>query len=343
MEASVLRWLCNLFGMPRHSQGVLTPGGSMANLSALVTARTAKLGEQFLEGTMYVSEEVHHSIAKSARFAGFPAGALRVVGVDDALRMSPDLLRAAVRADRAAGRRPFLVVGSAGTINTGAVDPLSDIADVAAEEDLWFHVDGAYGAFFQLTDRGRVALDGIERADTITLDPHKGLFLPYGTGCLLARDATALRAAHEERAHYLPPVSESDTLPDFSSFSPELTRDYRGLRLWLPLHLHGVQAFAQALDEKLDLAARAHQRLTAVPELEVPWEPALSLVAFRPRGASDRETATLLRRINGSDRLWLSSGVIRGQTFIRMCILSHRSRPERIEEGLDIISAAVAG
>ena len=342
LEASVLRWLCDLFRMPRQSQGVLTPGGSMANLSALVTARTAKLGERFLDGTMYVSQEVHHSIAKSARFAGFPAGSVRVVGTDDALRMSPEPLRTAVREDRAAGRRPFLVVASAGTINTGAVDPLNDIADVAADEDLWFHVDGAYGAFFQLTDRGSVALAGIERADTITLDPHKGLFLPYGTGCLLARDATTLRAAHEERAHYLPPVSQDDALPDFSSFSPELTRDYRGLRLWLPLHLHGVDAFVQALDEKLDLADRAYQRLTEVPELDVPWKPQLSMVAFKPRGASDQETAGLLRRINASNRVWLSSGVVDGQTFLRMCILSHRSRPGRIEEALEIIAAAAA-
>jgi aromatic-L-amino-acid decarboxylase len=338
----VLRWLCDLFRMPRQSQGVLTPGGSMANLSALVTARTAKLGERFLDGTLYVSQEVHHSVAKSARFAGFPADAVRVVGTDDALRMRPDLLRTAVREDRAAGRRPFLVVGTAGTINTGAVDPLSDIADVAADEDLWFHVDGAYGGFFQLTGRGRAALDGIERADTITLDPHKGLFLPYGTGCLLARDATALRAAHEEGADYLPPVSQDDALPDFSSFSPELTRDYRGLRLWLPLHLHGVDAFVQALDEKLDLAGRAYQRLTEVPELDVPWKPQLSMVTFRPRGASDLETADLLRRINASNRVWLSSGVVRGQTFLRMCILSHRSRPGRIDEALEIIAAAAA-
>ena len=338
----MLRWLCDVFRLPRQSQGVLTPGGSMANLSALVTARTAKLGERFLDGTMYVSQEVHHSVAKSARFAGFPAGAVRVVGTDDALRMSPDLLRTAVREDRAVGRRPFLVVGTAGTINTGAVDPLNDIADVATDEDLWFHVDGAYGAFFQLTERGSAALDGIQRADTITLDPHKGLFLPYGTGCLLARDATALRAAHEERAHYLPPVSQDDALPDFSSFSPELTRDFRGLRLWLPLHLHGVDAFAQALDEKLDLAGRAYQRLTEVPELEVPWEPQLSMVAFKPRGAGDRETTELLRRINASNRVWLSSGVVRGETFLRMCILSHRSRPGRIEEALEIIAAAAA-
>lgn len=342
LEASVLRWLCDLFRMPRQSQGVLTPGGSMANLSALVTARTAKLGERFLDGTLYVSQEVHHSVAKSARFAGFPADAVRVVGTDDALRMRPDLLRTAVREDRAAGRRPFLVVGTAGTINTGAVDPLNDLADVAADEDLWFHVDGAYGGFFQLTDRGRAALDGIERADTITLDPHKGLFLPYGTGCLLARDATALRAAHEERADYLPPVSHDDALPDFSSFSPELTRDYRGLRLWLPLHLHGVDAFVQALDEKLDLADKAYQRLTERPELDVPWQPQLSMVAFKPRAASDLETAELLRRINASNRVWLSSGVVRGQTFLRMCILSHRSRPGRIDEALEIIAAAAA-
>jgi aromatic-L-amino-acid decarboxylase len=190
LEASVLRWLCDVFALPPGSQGVLTPGGSMANLSAIVTARHQLLGEEFLDGTVYVSEEVHHSIAKAARFAGLPARALRVVGTDDRLRMDPEQLRTAVREDRRGGRKPFLVVGSAGTINTGAVDPLRDLAAVAAEERLWFHVDGAYGAFFQLTSRGRAELDGIELADSVTLDPHKGLFLPYGTGCLLARDGS---------------------------------------------------------------------------------------------------------------------------------------------------------
>lgn len=340
IEASVLRWLCDLFRMPPQSQGVLTPGGSMANLSAIVTARTARLGERFLDGTIYVSEEVHHSVAKSARFAGFRADAVRVVGTDDSLRMSPDLLRLAVRQDRAAGRRPFLVVGSAGTINTGAVDPLNDIADVARDEDLWFHVDGAYGGFFQLTDRGRTVLEGIQRADTITLDPHKGLFLPYGTGCLLARDAAALRAAHEESAHYLPPASMDHALPDFSSFSPELTRDYRGLRLWLPLHLHGVDAFVRALDEKLDLAREAYQSLSEIPALDVPWKPQLSMVAFKPHDAGEQATVELLRRINASNRVWLSTGRVRGQTLIRLCILSHRSRPTRIREAVEIILAA---
>jgi aromatic-L-amino-acid/L-tryptophan decarboxylase len=342
LEASVLRWLCNLFGLPSGSQGVLTPGGSMANLSAIVTARTNRLGERFADGAMYVSAEAHHSIAKSARIAGLPAGAVRVVATDASLRMDPTALRAAVQEDRARGLRPFLVVASAGTINTGVVDPLGQIADVAAAEDLWCHVDGAYGAFFQLTERGRTALDGIERADSITLDPHKGMFLPYGTGCLLARDAEALRDAHEVHAEYLPPISRDTGLPDFSSFSPELTRDFRGLRLWLPLHLHGVRAFQDALDEKLDLAALVHERLRALPALDLPWPPQLSLVTFRPAHGTHDDTEDLLRRINGSGRLWLSSAPIGGERYIRMCILSHRSTRQRIDEAVEIITAAVS-
>jgi aromatic-L-amino-acid decarboxylase len=267
---------------------------------------------------------------------------VRVVPTDDALRMDVAALQSAVAADRAAGRRPFLVVASAGTINTGAVDPLPAIADVAAAEDLWFHVDAAYGGFFQLTARGRPALAGIERADTITLDPHKGLFLPYGTGCLLARDGAALRSAHDVHADYLPPQSDDPGLPDFSSYTPELTRDFRGLRLWLPLHLHGVDAFVAALDEKLDLAAMLHRELSAMPELEVPWSPDLSLVVFRPLGGSDEDAAALLDRINGTGRLWLSSSPIRGRVFLRMCVLSHRSRPARMREAVELIRAAVA-
>jgi aromatic-L-amino-acid decarboxylase len=185
-----------------------------------------------------------------------------------------------------------------------------------------------------------MALGGIERADTITLDPHKGLFLPYGTGCLLARNGGTLRAAHEVAAHYLPGVT--DGLPDFSSYGPELTRDFRGLRLWLPLHLHGTDAFRDALDEKLDLAQSLHARLSSMPELEVPWRPDLSLVAFRPRGATDAECLQLLDRIHDSGRVWLSSAPIRGQVFLRACILSHRTRSDRVEELAAIVQHAVA-
>ena len=196
MEASILRWLCELFGLPDASQGVLTPGGSMSTFSAVVTARTAMLGERFLEGTIYVSDEAHHSIAKSARIAGLPANALRVVRSDQDLHMDLDALRGAIARDRSAGHKPFMIVASAGTINTGAIDPLDEVATIARDEGLWLHVDAAYGGFFQLTERGRKALRGIERASSITLDPHKGLFLPYGTGCLLVSDGGTLRDAH---------------------------------------------------------------------------------------------------------------------------------------------------
>jgi aromatic-L-amino-acid decarboxylase len=340
LEASVLRWLCDLFGLPPESQGVLTPGGSMSTLSAVVAARADRLGESFADGTLYVSDEVHHSVAKAAQIAGLPAAAVRVVPTDTALRMDVTALRDLVAADRAGGRRPFLVVASAGTIGTGAVDPLPDIATVATAEQLWLHVDAAYGGFFQLTSGGRTALTGIERADSITLDPHKGLFLPYGTGCLLARDGEALRRAHEVHADYLPLPSEDAGLPDFSSYTPELTRDFRGLRLWLPLHRHGVQTFVDALDEKLDLARRVYDELAAIPSLEVPWSPDLSLVAFRPREGTDDDAQRLLDRINGSGRMWLSAAPVRGRLFLRICILSHRTRPDRIDEALDLIRAA---
>jgi aromatic-L-amino-acid decarboxylase len=342
LEASVLRWMCSLFELPESAQGVLTPGGSMSTFSAIVAARTAKLGEQFLDGTLYVSDEVHHSVAKSAKIAGFPADAVRVVPAGPDLRMDVDALRSAIGRDRDAGQRPFLVVASAGTINAGMVDPLDAAADVAAETDCWLHVDAAYGGFFQLTRRGKQALRGIERADTITLDPHKGLFLPYGTGALLARDGELLRAAHDVAAHYLPAQSDDPTLPDFSSYSPELTRDFRGLRLWLPLHLHGVDTFVEALDEKLDLARYVYDELRALPQLTVPWQPDLSLVAFRLRDGDDADNNALLDRINGSGRVWLSSAPIRGRMHLRICILSHRSRPERIEELVRIIRTAVA-
>jgi aromatic-L-amino-acid decarboxylase len=342
LEASLLRWMCSRFELPETSQGVLTPGGSMSTFSAIVAARTAKLGEQFLDGTLYVSDEVHHSVAKSAKVAGFPADAVRVVPAGPDLRMDVNAVRAAIARDRDAGHRPFLIVASAGTINAGMVDPLGPAADLATETGCWLHVDAAYGGFFQLTARGKTALRGIERADTITLDPHKGLFLPYGTGALLARDGATLRAAHDVAAHYLPPQSADPTLPDFSSYSPELTRDFRGLRLWLPLHLHGVEAFEQALDEKLDLARYVYDELSAMPQLTVPWQPDLSLVAFRLRDGNDADNDALLDRINGSGRVWLSSAPIRDRTHLRICILSHRSRPERIEELVEIIRAAVA-
>jgi aromatic-L-amino-acid decarboxylase len=343
IEENVARWLCNVFGYPDASQGLLLSGGSMANLSAMVTARHAKLGEDFLDGVYYVSEQAHASVTKAATIAGFSRRNLHVVPTDAELRMAPDALRAAVRDDRARGLRPFLVAPSAGTTNTGAIDPLEAIADVAADEDLWMHVDAAYGGFFQLTDRGQRWFHGIERSDSVTLDPHKGLFLPYGTGGLVVRDGQALRDAHYEGAAYLQDLPPTGELPNYSEHSAELSRDWRGLRVWFPLRLHGVASFREALDEKLDLAQAVTEAFEADPNVEVCWRPQLSTVAFRLAGdADDERQAEFLRRINASKRVFLSSTRIHGRYVLRICIVSHRTHRDRIDECIEIVSKAAA-
>lgn len=341
MEQGVLQWLCREFGLPPSAGGLVTTGGSVATLAAVVTARHHRLGEDFTAGTMYLTGHAHHCVPKAARIAGLPAARVRIVPTTAGLRMDTEAAASMIAADRAAGLRPFLLVGNAGTTNTGAVDPLPELASLAASEGLWFHADGAYGGCFQLTARGRAALAGIEAADSIVLDPHKGMFLPYGTGVLLARDAALLQAAHSGAGHYLQDLGDgAQALPDFASLGPELTREFRGLRLWLPLHLHGVAAFRGALDEKLDLARHAYQDLAADPLLDVPWEPALSTVGFRLREGGDEANLAFLDRINRAGRVFLSSTRIDGRVTLRLCILSHRTHGEHVDEALAAIHAA---
>ena len=340
IEQNVIRWLCDLFGYPEEARGILTTGGSIANLSAVVTARHVKLGEDFGDGTYYVSEQVHASITKAAKLAGFGAKNFRKLATDDQLRIDVDDLRRQIREDRAAGMRPFLVVASAGTTNTGAIDPIADIVALAREEGLWVHVDGAYGGFFQLTSRGRERFAGIDDADSITLDPHKGLFLPYGTGALVVRDAEALRDAHHVGADYLQDLAPPGDLPNYAEYSPELSREFRGLRVWMPLQLHGVAAFREALDEKLDLTAHLFQALRDIPEVEVPWAPQLTTVPFRLREADDAANAAFLARINAGKRVLLSSTMIHGRYTLRVCIVSHRTHRDRIDECIEAIRTA---
>ena len=344
MEHGVLRWLCRTFSLPRTAGGLITTGGSMATLSAIVAARHDRLGEDFSAGTLYLSPHTHHSAAKAARIAGLPAAAVRVVPTTADLRMDVAAADQMIAADRQAGRRPFLLVANAGSTDTGTIDPLGDLGRLAAREGLWFHVDGAYGGFFQLTGRGRAALSGVAAADSIVLDPHKGLFLPYGTGVLLVRDTAPLRAAHSGDGggdgSYLQDLSGDAELPDFSALSPELTRDFRGLRVWLPLRLHGVGAFRAVLEEKLDLAAHAHADLAGDARLELPWPPDLSTVTFRLRDGDDDANLRFLDRINASGQVFSSSTRVGGRVLLRLCILSHRTHLMHVDRALRIIHAA---
>jgi aromatic-L-amino-acid decarboxylase len=286
-------------------------------------------------------------VQKAALIAGFPPERVRRIPTDDRFRMIPDAVTAAVRADREAGLAPFFLAVAAGTTSTGAVDDLPALADVAAREKLWLHVDAAYGGFFALTERGRATLRGVERADSVTLDPHKGLFLPYGTGCLLVREREALRRAHAVSASYLPPMQTEDGLVDFCELGPELSRDARGLRVWLPFAMHGAGVFRAALDEKLDLARAAADGLRRLERVEIVAEPELSLLAFRVRrpGASAAEIDALSRRlcarVNEKQRVLLTGAVVKDRFLVRMCILSFRTHADRIAMALADIEASL--
>src|SRR5262245_14143707 len=280
LEANALDWLRDWMGFPPHARGLFTTGGSMATFNAIVCARERHLRADIRRGVLYASDQAHHSVLKSAKLAGIMPDRVRPIPSDGRYRLRLPELHDAIAADRRAGLTPFAVVASAGTTNTGAVDPLDAIADLCAAEQLWHHVDGAYGAFFYLCDELRPTLRGLSRADSLTLDPHKGMFLPYGTGALLVRDGAALRAAHEATADYLPTMPHPADFYDPSQHGPELSRGFPGLRVWLSVKLFGAAAFRSAITEKRALAVDAARRIATLPHIVMDAPPELSLFAF---------------------------------------------------------------
>ncbi len=347
LEANVGRWFCEIFGYPRGAIGLLTSGGSMSNLIGIVTARRTRLPDNFLSATIYASDQTHSSVAKAAVISGFPQGNVRTIPSDDVFRIDLSKLWETVHEDRNRGLTPFLIAANAGTTNTGAVDSLEDLADMAREEGMWLHVDAAYGGFFMVTEDGRAVLKGIDRADSITVDPHKGLFLPYGTGSLLVRDATTLRRAHSLHADYLPAMRDDDDLIDFCQVSPELSRAFRGLRVWLPLKLYGIGPFRRNLQEKIELARWITNQLKQIDEIEIVAEPQLSLLAFRIKlpgldeEALNRINRRFLDAINARKRVYLTSTRLGGRFVIRICVLSFRTHMDRMQMALDDIRAAL--
>ena len=342
LEANVLEWFARWMGYPASARGILTSGGSLANFSAVVTARKRLLGDDLARGAVYASDQTHHCLAKVASLAGVPEANVRLLETDERRRARPELFEDAIRADLRRGLKPFLLVGNAGTTNTGAVDPLADLADVARRHGLWFHADAAYGGFFNLCDEGRRRLAGLELADSIVLDPHKGLFVPYGSGSLLVRDGELLRRAHAMSAEYLRDVETPEDAVNPADYSPELSRAYRGLRVWLPLKLFGVRAFRENLAEKLRLARWFYDRIRAVPGVACEAEPDLSVVAYRflpPSGDPNAFNRRLLQAVNASGKLFLSSTTLRGNVVLRACVLSFRTHQAEIEDVFEKVTA----
>jgi len=345
IETNVVRWFCEIVGYPNTAGGFLTTGGSLANFSALFTARRERLPENFLSGTIYTSDQAHHSVQKAAVLAGFPASHVRIIPTDSLFRMRTDTLRHQIIQDQNNGFTPFAVVANAGTTNSGAIDDLQAIGEICTMQSLWLHIDAAYGGFFMLTERGKTKLRGLELADSITLDPHKSLFLPYGTGSLLVRDASALKRAHSAPADYMPAMQENPDLIDFCQISPELTREFRGLRVWLPIKMHGIDAIRKCLDEKLDLAEWIAAKLAKIESLRIVAEPQLSVVTFRIDRVADTAnlnelTREVLRNINSRRRVFLT-GTLLGEYFtIRICVLCFRTHLREMQLCLEDIEAA---
>lgn len=341
IEHGVVSWLTSLFEMGPVASGLLLSGGSMANFTGIVTARTARLGDNFNDGVLYVTAHTHHSAAKAARLAGFRSDQIVRVEVDDELRMDVDALQARIELDRAQGLRPFLIIASAGSTDTGTVDPLAQVADLAAEEELWLHVDAAYGGFFQLTERGKEILSGIGRADSVALDPHKGLSIPFGVGALVVRDESTLVDAHQGRGAYLRDEDSYMGVRDIASLGPELSRPFRGLQVWLPLQLHGVAPFREALDQSLDLAQYAYERVRTIDGIDAPWKPDLSIVAFR---FEDDDLGREAWQAVLADRaVHLSPTIIGGRFVLRFAILNRRSTTEHVDHAINIIEKTLIG
>ena len=336
LEANALDWLRDWMCFPQTARGLFTTGGSMAMFNAIACAREKLLGNDIRAGTLYVSSQSHHCIVKAAKLAGIAHDRVRVIDVDDDFRMRVDELERAIVKDRTAGLRPFMVFSTAGTTNTGAVDPIDAVADVAARERLWHHVDGAYGAFFHMVPELRALLAGLPRADSLALDPHKGMFMPYGTGALLVRDGEALRALHSSTAGYLP--DNQSEFYDPAQYGPELSRGFPGLRVWLTLKIFGAARYRAALAEKRELAVWAAQQIAQIPGIVMDAPPQLSLFAFHVEGGAlttlesqNAATRTLMQRVTDRGQLMLTGATVGERYLGRVCVLSFRTRRAEME------------
>lgn len=336
MENMLVRWMADLVGYPASAAGTLLSGGSLANLACIVTARDAMgISSRLIDSSViYLTAQVHHCVTKALRIAGLAEAIVRHVPMDAHHRMRPDALQAMVNDDKAAGLKPFLVVCSTGTTDTGAVDPADLVADIAESEGLWLHIDAAYGGFFLLCDEGRAVIKGLERSDSIVMDPHKGLFLPYGTGAAIVKNGAHLARAHHYTATYLQDAVEHQDEASPADLSPELTRHFRGMRMWLPLQVHGLAVFRACIEEKLWLARYFWEALLEIPGMERGPFPDLSVVLYRfvpPTGDPDVFMERLVKFVHADGRVFLSSTRVDGHVYLRLACLSFRTHIHTIE------------
>ena len=345
IELVVLDWFRQWLGMPNGASGLLTSGGSTATLMAVVAARHARAGEDaslLPRLTLYTSTQAHSAVVRAAWIAGISRSNVRVLPTDDRWRLGADTVRDAVAADQEAGLVPFCVVASAGTTNTGAIDDLSGIAALCEREALWLHVDAAYGAFAAVTSRGTEMLHGIERADSVVLDPHKWLFVPFECACLLARDPAKLKSAFHIFPEFLKDVAPGEEEVNFADYGEQLSRYSRALKIWLSVRTCGLAPIRSMIERGITLAEYAESLVRREPSLEVLSSAQLGILCFRahPRGVDDPAALdTLNERINArvNERFLISSTKINGQFSLRMCTHNWRTSESDIDELIALV------
>ncbi len=339
IERVVVSWLAEAIGCTGFT-GSLAGGGSSANLMGLAMAREARLPANECgarPGTMYASEQVHMSIPKAIALLGIGRENLRLIPCDDNFRIRVDLLRASLERDVRTGLTPIAIVGSAGTVSTGSIDPLPELAEIARQSGAWFHVDGAYGALAAIAEPAKFA--GLNQADSLSLDPHKWLYQPLDCGCLLYRDAEAARRAFSHTGDYAKSLV-NDPVEGFAFFEEtiELSRRFRALKLWLSLRYHGLANFREAIRSDLAHAQLLAGLITKQPELELLAPVPLSAVCFRYRARGDADfnsdslNQEILQRVVRRGKVFLSNATIHGRFALRACIVNHRTTPDDIEQ-----------
>lgn len=345
IEQRVITWFHELFSFPKESGGIITSGGSMANLTALAMARDRFLGnnarKEGLQGNtsplvLYTSEEVHNSVDKAAVILGIGLDHVRHIRCDREFRIRMDILKKAVLRDREDGFRPFCVVGSAGTVTTGAIDPLDDLADFCGEENLWLHIDGAYGALAILSDRMSSQLLPAGRANSLSLDPHKFLFNPLEAGCVLVRDAEDLRSTYSFVPSYLSMVNDPDFL-DYAEYGPQLSRSFKAFKVWWSLRAYGRKAYANTIDRLFDLASYMGERIRSEPELELMAPVGFNAVCLRCNRLNDSQNEKVLARLVSEGIAFLGRAKVKGLFCFRACFMNLRTTREDVDIIIDDI------
>ncbi|MDY8136653.1 aspartate aminotransferase family protein [Aquimarina sp. 2201CG5-10] len=344
LEIITMNWLLNIFGFPtKKGGGIFTSGGSMANLTALVTARRIKCKDDFSKAIIYLSDQAHSSNIKAIKVIGFKKEQIRIIPTDMEFKVSLNKLKNAIAKDRLEGAQPFCFIASAGTTNTGTVDPLDEIATICEEENLWFHIDGAYGGASILADKGKQFLKGIERADSLTVDPHKWFFQPYEMGCLLVKDHNWLSNTFSEKPEYLRDIEGNESEINFYDHGIQLTRRFRALKFYMSLKTFGLSSFKKAIQYNIELAEETEAILRKSKNWEITSPATLAIINFRFNPISqnlseeqlDRINQNISKKIVASREALLVTTILQGQVVLRMCLINPRTKIEDIRDTLE--------